>query len=79
MTEKIQAATADFSGRSPGHDKDAPNAKPHRDAAVPVLGYSFVRLAKCLAFALVVVTGISTATSGAAASDGNSRDWLKPN
>ena len=69
MTEQIQVATADFSGGSPGHDKDAPNAKPHGDAGIPVLGYSFVRFAKCLAFALVMITGISTAPFDAAAED----------
>jgi phospholipid transport system substrate-binding protein len=66
MTEKTQAAAADFSGRPLCHRKGVPNARPHRDAAIPVLGCSFVRLAKCLAFALVVITGTSTAPSDAA-------------
>ena len=67
MTEETPAAMADFSGRLPCHHQGVANAGARRDAAIPV--GSSVRVAKCLAFALVVITGISTAPSDAAVED----------
>jgi phospholipid transport system substrate-binding protein len=69
MNKKTHSPMADFSDRLPCNRRGVPNPRPHRDAAIPGLGWSWVRVAKCFAFALVVITGISTASSDAAVED----------